>query len=65
MEDKGITLIAWDKVCKPKQHGGLGILDIAIHNKDFLMTSLFEFLNKGNIPWLKLIWEKYCSSSSG
>ena len=37
MEDRGTTLIAWSKVCRPKKQGGLGILDISLHNKALLM----------------------------
>lgn len=59
MEDRGTTLIAWSKVCLPKKQGGLGIIDIALHNKALLMKNLFKFLNKEDIPWIKLIWEKY------
>jgi len=59
MEDSGTTLIAWSKVCQPKKYGGLGILDIALHNKALLMKNLLKFFNKDDIPWVNLIWEKY------
>ena len=59
MEDRGTALIAWSKVCRPKKQGGLGILDISIHNKALLMKNLLKFLNKEDIPWINLIWEKY------
>lgn len=52
MEDRGTALIAWSKVCKPKQHGGLGILDIVVHNRALLMKNLYKFLNKEKIPWI-------------
>src|SRR4051812_29975624 len=29
----GAPLIVWEKVCIPKDKGGLGIIDIATHNK--------------------------------
>lgn len=61
MEDRGSALIAWSKVCKPKKQEGLGILDIGTHNKALLMKNIFKFLNKEEIPWIKLIWEKYYS----
>ena len=59
MEDRGTSLIAWTKVCQPKKYGGLEILDIAIHNKALLMKNIYKFLNKEDIPWVSLLWEKY------
>lgn len=55
MKDKGSALIAWGKFCKPKHQGGLGILDVATHNKALLMKNLHKFLNKVNLPWINLI----------
>lgn len=63
MADNGTALIAWSKVCKPKEQGGLGILDISMHNKALLMKNILKFLNREEIPWVKLIWEKYYSQS--
>jgi len=34
--DKGMPLVAWDKVCRPKQCGGLGIRKTAAVNTAFL-----------------------------
>lgn len=39
-----------------KKHGGLGILEISTHNKALLMKFVHKFLNKENIPWVKIIW---------
>ena len=55
MEDRGTALIAWDKVCQPKEKGGLGVLDIASHNKCLLVKHVDKFLNQQDIPWVKLI----------
>ena len=38
VEDKGTTLISWDKVCKIKEQGGVGVLDMKTHT----------FFNKGH-----------------
>ena len=46
MKDKRTTLIAWSKVCQPKKKEGLGILDIAIHNKALLMKTYISFSTK-------------------
>ena len=55
MEDRGTTLIALDKVCLPKDSGGLGVLDRAIHNKCLLMKHLHKFFHSNILPWVTLI----------
>lgn len=55
MEDKGTTLIALDKVYVPKEQGGLGIRDLATHNKCLLMKHMQKFLNSMDLAWVKLI----------
>lgn len=62
MENSGSALVAWEKICKPKHQGGLGILDIPNHNIALLMKNIYKFLNKADVPWVKLIWEKYYST---
>ena len=59
MEGRGPALIAWDKVCMPKDQGGLGVLNIDIHNKCLLVKHLHKFLHKENLPWVHLIWDSY------
>lgn len=59
MEDRGTALIAWAKTCIPKKQGGLGILDIATHNKCPLMKHLHKFIHHADLPWVKLIWDSY------
>src|ERR1041385_1854270 len=59
MEDRGAALIAWSKVCKPKDRGGLGILDLATHNKCLLMKHAHKFLCRSDLPWVRLIWNTY------
>ena len=59
MEDRGTALIAWDKVTKPKENGGLGVLDLRIHNTCLLMKHMSKFINQKDLPWVKLIWQSY------
>lgn len=58
-KDTGFALVAWEKVCKPKTHGGLGVLDLATHNQALLMKYLHKFMNKEDSPWVNIIWETY------
>lgn len=62
-QDRGSALISWEQVCKPKSHGGLGVLDLHTHNKSLLMKFLHKFLNKSDIPWVNIIWESYYRNS--
>lgn len=62
-DQTGPALISWDKVCQPKDQGGLGILDISIHNKTLMMKNLHKLFNEEDLPWVKLIWDTYYNSS--
>lgn len=53
--------MAWYRVCKPKMQGGIGILDVNLHNKALMMKC--GKINKDPLPWVQLIWEKYYSHS--
>jgi len=50
---------SWKLVCQPKEEGGLGVLDLAVHNDALLLKSLHMFFNKDYLPWVKLVWENY------
>jgi hypothetical protein len=48
-------LVAWKKCSKPKNKGGLGIINLKTQNKALLLKHLDKFYNKKDIPWVKLI----------
>lgn len=50
---------AWTLVCQPKEQGGLGVIDLGKQNKALMMKNWDKFLNKRDIPWVQMIWEKY------
>jgi hypothetical protein len=56
---KGSYLAAWDLACKPKEDGGLGIVDLRAQNSALLLKFLNKFYNHVNIPWVSLTWSKY------
>lgn len=46
-------------VCRPKNKGGLGILNLRIQNEALLLKHISKFYNKVDIPWVNLIWDTY------
>lgn len=53
------ALAAWSLVCRPRKHGGLGVLNLEIQNKALLMKQLHKFYSKENVPWVNLVWSLY------
>lgn len=42
--------MAWEVACKPKDQGGLGIIDIKSQNDALLMKFLDKFYNHSDVP---------------
>lgn len=59
LEKKNPPLAAWEMICRPKDKGGLGILNLHTQNTCLLMKMIHKFLNHYDIPWVHLIWEVY------
>jgi hypothetical protein len=53
---------AWLMVCRSKEEGGLGVLNIKTQNEALLLNHLHKFFNKEDVPWVSLVWEKYYSN---
>jgi hypothetical protein len=49
------SLASWSMVCRPKDKGGLGILNLQLQNKALLMKQLHKFYTKRDVPWVHLI----------
>jgi hypothetical protein len=56
------TIAAWSTICKPKDKGGLGVIDLKLQNECLLLKFLDKFFNKKDIPWVHLVWESYYDS---
>ena len=53
------SLAAWGLVCRPKNKGSLGVLNLRIHNEAMLLKIVSKFYNKSYIPWVNLLWDTY------
>lgn len=47
LDCRGKSLVAWDKICKPKTQGGLGVLSLPTKNQALLLKNLLTFLGLG------------------
>eukprot|EP00253_Pinus_taeda_P007691 PITA_07691 len=56
-EKKKWALVAWDKICKPKSHGGLGRHDPRTLNKVLGAKVWWRWLKEIRTPWAKL-WKR-------
>jgi mannosylglycoprotein endo-beta-mannosidase len=43
VQAKGSALIAWSKICRPKEQGGLGVLQLDAQNKALMLKNLHKF----------------------
>ena len=60
---KGKCMVAWEIACRPKDQGGLGIIDIKSQNEALLMKFLDKFYNYADLPWVELTWNKLYSNT--
>jgi hypothetical protein len=55
-------LVTLKKNCRPKEKGGLGVINLRSQNNALLLKHLDKFYNKKDISWVNLIWETYYSN---
>ena len=56
---RGGNLVAWEIVQKPKEKGGLGVINLRLQNDALLLQHLHKFYNQADLPWVQLVWFKY------
>ena len=56
---RGGNLVAWEMVQKPKEKGGLGVINLRLQNDALLLQHLHKFYNQADLPWVQLVWFKY------
>lgn len=54
-----IAWVKWEKVCQPKEEGGLGVKDIEAFNNALLMKWRWRMLNEHGSLWLRVLKAKY------
>jgi hypothetical protein len=62
LEKRNPSLATWDLVCKPKEQGGVGVINLSVQNDSLLVKHLQKFYNHIDIPWVHLTYELYYSS---
>jgi hypothetical protein len=58
------ALVAWEKVCKPKIKGGLGLHDLQVTNDAYGVKLWWRWVKEMTTPWVNLWKEKYASDIS-
>jgi hypothetical protein len=61
--DKCFSFASWEMVCKPKNKGGLGVLNMKLQNQALLLKYFDKFHNKKDLQWVVLIWSSYYQNS--
>jgi len=57
-------MVAWDKICRPKKLGGLGLRKTSAINTAFVAKLSWKFLTQSNNYWVQQMRVKYCSPNS-
>lgn len=55
MEGFHYHLVAWDRICSPKDRGGLGVKRLVLFNPTLLGKWLWRFVGKGERLWRKVV----------
>lgn len=61
-EKKKWALGAWEKICKPKAHGGLGLDDLEVINKVLGEKLWWRWIKESNAPWAQIWNQKYTNN---
>jgi len=60
-ENKSISWVSWEVVCKPKEEGGLGVRDIRKFNTSLLAKWRWRYISEETGRWKELLESKYGS----
>ncbi|CAN1191792.1 Putative ribonuclease H protein At1g65750 [Linum perenne] len=63
--ERRIHPVNWEKVCSPKDQGGLGLRSARELNHAYLMKLMWGVLKKPNELWVEVLLTKYMKKSNG
>ena len=63
-EDFRYHLASWEMLCRPKDQGGVGIINTTIMNECLLTKWIWKILKRPNEVWFKLLDAKYLKGKS-
>lgn len=52
-------LISWERICKPKDQGGLGFRNFRELNKAYMMKLAWQLMNNPEKLWVQIMKAKY------
>lgn len=58
-------LISWEKICKPKDQGGMGFRNLRILNKAYMAKLAWQISNNQDKLWVQIMRYKYSCGSFG
>ena len=61
-ESNKLALIKWDKICKPKKLGGLGIKNLRWQNEALGAKLVWRLYSERDQKWAKILYNKYLNA---
>ncbi|CAN1156116.1 Putative ribonuclease H protein At1g65750 [Linum perenne] len=58
-EERKVHLISWDRICLPKNQGGLGIRSARTLNRAYMVKLAFRFFKEHEPLWVQVLQSKY------
>ena len=58
------ALIAWEKVCRPRNEGGLGLINMHIWNRAAITKLCWDLANKEDKLWIRWMHTYYLKGQS-
>lgn len=55
-------MLKWEAVARPKEYGGLGIINTRIMNECLIVKWIWKIVAGDNSIWCRLLWAKYCKN---